>query len=135
MDTLISLIGAAFPMLEHTSFSGSELMVFIILAVVLATVIYLLETLLFSRRRPAQAGAELRGRLESMSVELEQLKARLETLEARPPADSGLDTRASAYSEALRLAREGASAQEVAQQLGISRGEAELLLALRRSDP
>lgn len=133
MDTLLHLIGVLFPMLEHTSFTGSELMVFVILAVVLATVVYLLEILLFSRRRLAPARTDVNARVEALQSELESLKARLESLEARPPVDSPLDTRASAYADAQRLAREGASPQEVAHQLGISRSEAELIIALGRA--
>lgn len=117
-------------MLEHLVFTGRDLLVVVILAVLLATVVYLLETLLFSRRRkPA-----LEQRLAAMQVELDALKARLEQLELRPPLNSALDTQASIYAEAMRLAREGLPAQEVAEHLGISRSEAELIIALQRSD-
>jgi hypothetical protein len=121
-------------MLEHLTFTGRELLVFVILAVVFATVVYLLETLLFSRRRQPAATPRLDARIEALQDELAALKARVENLEARPPVESALDTQAVTYAEAMRLAREGASAQELAGQLGISRSEAELIIALQRSD-
>ncbi len=121
-------------MLEHLTFTGSELLVFVILAVVLATVIYLLEALLFSRRRKPVATPELDTRIEALQADLAALKARVESLEAKPPVESALDTQAVTYGEAMRLAREGATPQELAGQLGISRSEAELIIALQRTD-
>ena len=121
-------------MLENITLTGRELLVFVILAAVLATVLYLLETLLFSRRRKPAATPELDERIEALQGEVAALKARMERLEAKPPVESALDTQAATYAEAMRLAREGATAQEVAGQLGISRSEAELIIALQRSD-
>jgi hypothetical protein len=121
-------------MLEHITLSGRELLIFVILAAVLATVVYLLETLLFSRRRKPAASPALDARIEALQGELATLTARVESLEAKPPVESALDTQATTYAEAMRLAREGASAQELAGQLGISRSEAELIIALQRSD-
>jgi hypothetical protein len=121
-------------MLEHFTLSGRELLVFVILAVVLATVLYLLETLLFSRRRKPAASRQLDARIDALQGELAALKARVEDLEVKPPVDSALDTQAATYAEAMRLARAGASAQELAGQLGISRSEAELIIALQHTD-
>ena len=121
-------------MLEHLTFTGRELLVVVILAVVLATVVYLLETLLFSRRRKPDATPRLDARIEALQCELAALDARVENLEAKPPLESALDTQATTYAEAMRLAREGVSAQELAGHLGISRGEAELIIALQRAD-
>ena len=121
-------------MLEHFTLTGRELLVFVILAVVLATVLYLLETLLFSRRRKPAALQQQDARIEALQGELAALKARVEDLEAKPPVESALDTQATTYAEAMRLARAGASAQELAGQLGISRSEAELIIALQRTD-
>jgi len=119
-------------MLENITLTGRELLVFVILAAVLATVVYLLETLLFSRRRKPAAAPD--ARIEALRGELASLKARVENLEAKPPVESALDTQAATYAEAMRLAREGGSAQELAGQLGISRSEAELIIALQRAD-
>jgi hypothetical protein len=126
-------------MLDQLSFSGRELLVFVILAVVFATVVYLLETLLFARRRKPAASPLLEARLDAataaLRADLEALKERVENLEAKPPVGSALDTQAATYAEAMRLAREGHSAQELAGRLGISRGEAELIISLRQSGP
>jgi len=116
-------------MLEQLSFSGRELL----LAVVLATVIYLLEVLLFSRRARPRPDEALQRRVEALEHELAALKARTEQLETQPPAGSALDIQSSIHGEAVRMAREGASAQEMANSLGISRGEAELIIALHKS--
>jgi len=121
-------------MLENLTFSGRELLIFVILAVVFATVVYLLETLLFSRRRKPAATPQLDEHLEALRGELAALEARVENLEAKPPLESALDTQATTLASAMRLAREGASAQELAARLGISRSEAELIIALQRAD-
>jgi len=121
-------------MLQHLTFSGRDLLVIVILAVLLATVVYLLETLLFARRRKPVVSTPPDARIADLQNELAALTARVEYLEARPPLESALDTQATTYAEAMRLARQGASAQELAGQLGISRSEAELIIALRHSD-
>jgi hypothetical protein len=116
-------------MLEQMSFSGRELLV----AVALATVIYLLEVLLFSRHARPRKDQGLQRRVETLEDELASLKARMEQLETQPPAGTALDVQSSIHGEAVRMAREGASAQEMANSLGISRGEAELIIALHES--
>jgi hypothetical protein len=121
-------------MLEHFTLSGRELLVFVILAVVLATVLYLLEALLFARRRKPAASQAQGARIDALQGQLDALAARVEALEVKPPVESALDTQAATYAEAMRLARAGASAQELAGQLGISRSEAELIIALQRTD-
>lgn len=121
-------------MFEHLTFTGYELLVFVILAVILATVVYLLETLLFSRHRKPAATPELDALVAALRADLAALQARVETLEAKPPMESALDTQAVTLASAMRLAREGATPGELAGQLGISRGEAELIIALQRTD-
>ncbi len=118
-------------MLENLTFTGRELL----MAVVLATVVYLLEVWVFSRRRKSGDKGGADQRLNSLRDELEALKARIEALEARPPADSALDTQKTIHMEAVRMARNGASAQELAERLGISRTEADLIIALHRAEP
>lgn len=118
-------------MLENLTFTGRELL----MAVVLATVVYLLEVLLFSRRRKPGGGGEAERRLAAVQQEVENLKARLDALELRPPAESALDTQKVIHVEAVRMARNGASAKELAEQLGISRTEADLIIALHKAEP
>ncbi len=122
-------------MLDQLTFSGQELLVFVILAVVFATVVYLLETLLLARRRKPETTSHLDAAMSALRGELDELKERVEKLEEKPPVGSALDTQAATYAEAMRLAREGHSAQELAGRLGISRGEAELIISLRQSGP
>ena len=124
-------------MLENFTFTGRELL----LAVVLATLVYLLESWFFSRRRTskaavlsAESGDSGGERIAALEAEIEELKIRLNALEERPPAGSALDPRAATYADAQRMAREGTSAGEVASSLGISRSEAELIISLQRAE-
>lgn len=116
-------------MLENFIFTGRELL----LAVVLATLVYLLEVWLMSRFGKRAASTRADARISALESEVVALKQRLQALEENPPADSGLDTRASTYADAQRMAREGMAALELAGSLGISRAEAELIVALHRT--
>jgi hypothetical protein len=118
-------------MLESITVTGKELL----LAVVLATFVYLIEVLLFSRKRGKNPSRQLAASVEEVQRSLELINARLDVLESRPPADSALDKQSNAHAEAIRMAREGASAQEIANQLGLSRTETDLIIALHQSDP
>ena len=118
-------------MLEQLNFTGRELLV----AVVLATVVYLFEALVFSRRRSPSNPPEMDARLARLEAELGAMKLRLEQLEARPPVESALDTQSTTHAEAVRMAREGAPPQDLVEQLGISRSEADLIIALHKVGP
>lgn len=118
-------------MLESLTFTGRELL----MAVVLATVVYLLEVLVFSRRRKTGGGGDMAARLSGLQQEVDALKARIDALELRPPAESALDNQKIIHAEAVRMARNGATAQELADQLGISRTEADLIIALHKAEP
>ena len=63
--------------------------------------------------------SELRKQVARLHSEVERLKS------ATPPA-------VSPYNQAIQMARQGLSASEVASGCGISRGEAELIVALYR---
>ena len=115
-------------MLEDFVFTGRELL----LAVILASLVYLLEVWLFSRRSKSTAPSEIR--IKALETEIEILKQRLQALEDMPPVGSSLDARANTYADAQRMAREGTPALELAGSLGISRGEAELIVALQRAE-
>lgn len=110
----------------------------LLIAVVLACLFYLAEAALFSRlRRKAQARTDTTdgkaAELARLQEEVAGLRLRLDALEARVSAthDAAEDT---PYGRAARLAREGLTAQELASRCGISRGEAELIVALNRSE-
>ncbi len=133
------------PDLPPISINAEELLV----AVVLATLIYLAEWLLFSRRRRSlpQPGARLEPQVGSESelallkAQLMALSARLEILE-RELAEQGErrtmakhvmpreEAALSPYAQATQLARQGAGVSELTERCGISRGEAELIVAL-----
>ena len=117
-------------MFEELTISGRE----VLIAVVLATAVYLLEAVFFSRRRQAKTHKALQDRILELEVGLAEIKTRIERLEVRPPVDSALDTQKTIHAEAVRMARSGASAQELATQLGISLTEADLIVALQKSE-
>jgi hypothetical protein len=81
-------------------------------------------------KRGARSAADLVGQLLREIAELRRQVARLQgevdKLRAAPqPA-------VSPYTQAIQMARRGAGASEVASGCGISRGEAELIVALHR---
>lgn len=102
------------------------------MAVVLATVVYLVEVLIFSHLRAPSRDQTLAKRMEVLEESLAVMKARLEMLEARPPVDSALDTQGTTYAEAVRMARNEEPPQVIMERLGISRSEAELIIALHK---
>lgn len=127
----------------------------LLIAVILATAIYLLETLVFSKRRRknrlaaervepvvasagaspvASAGASPEV-LAGLRAEIGILKSRVEALEKRLTAEEETreeETVLSPYAQATQLARQGLSATELCARCGISRGEAELIVALHQ---
>lgn len=117
-------------MLDELTFSGRELL----LAILLATVIYVFEVLLFSRRRKKAASPRQESRESELDARLVTLEERLAVLESRLSADVAADPTIGVHAEAVRLAREGLSAEEVAERLGISQTEAELIIALKRAE-
>lgn len=109
---------------------------------------YAAELLLFLRKSSQkksksplelQEQAELREQIVELQREVESLKVRLAALlaqQAPQPAfsadisDGEDDT---PYSQAIRLAQQGADAEKVSAVCGISRGEADLIVALYRT--
>ncbi|MFC7419623.1 DUF2802 domain-containing protein [Iodobacter arcticus] len=105
---------------------------------------YVAELLLFMRKASAQRSvgtdpleAELlRKEIAQLRFEMDALKLRLLATQAEwnQPAELVLDSKQeSPYSHAIRLAKLGADSNSVAHQCGISRGEADLIVALYRS--
>ncbi|AMC33687.1 DUF2802 domain-containing protein [Janthinobacterium sp. B9-8] len=104
---------------------------------------YVAELLLFMRKASAQRSvgtdpleAELlRKEIAQLRFEMDALKLRLLATQAEwsQPAELVLDSKESPYSHAIRLAKLGADSNSVAHQCGISRGEADLIVALYRS--
>ncbi|BCB27278.1 hypothetical protein SKTS_21640 [Sulfurimicrobium lacus] len=114
----------------------------IIVAVVLA--VYVAEMLLLLRskrggRRWKSDAASAEPRLDALESEIEQVhaqllhfKEQLDKLEAAPPPQANAPS-SSPYSQAIQLAKQGADVSEVAANCGISRGEAELIVAMHRA--
>jgi hypothetical protein len=83
-------------------------------------------------KRSAQAGPESQ-RLTAVSLEMAELRKQVTRLESEVEKLRAAGIPASSpYNQAIQLARQGASASDVASTCGISRGEAELIVALYR---
>lgn len=109
----------------------------LLIAVILATLVYLLESALFSRKRrrlesPAQPDPS--GELHKLRAEVVTLQHRLDELEVKlgvaetPEADAAH----SAYDYAVQYARQGMIAPEIAARCGISRDEAALIVTMHQ---
>jgi hypothetical protein len=107
-----------------------------VLIVVLAAIgLYVLELIGFMRaaRRHAAQGRHTHERLEAMQADLARMRERVDELGAtveslrRTPQTSGQ------YREAVEMAERGSDAGAVAESCGISRAEADLIVALHRS--
>lgn len=83
-------------------------------------------------KRTAQANTETQ-RITRMSAEIIELREHVTRLECEvEKLRSVTDANVSPYNQAIRMARQGLSASDVAAGCGISRGEAELIVALYR---
>ncbi|MEW9899242.1 DUF2802 domain-containing protein [Chitinivorax sp. PXF-14] len=86
----------------------------------------------------AQASDELEQRIASLESELSQLKRAFVALASQPPraeeTPSSPVSVVTPYAQAVELARQGMDAATLSSQCGISRGEAELIIALYRFD-
>ncbi len=109
------------------------------MAVVLA--VYVAEMLLLLRsnrgfRRWKPESTALDPRMEALENEIsllrEQLSVLKEQVELSSLAQNEHVVPQSPYSQAIQLARQGMDAGEVAVNCGISRGEAELIVAMHR---
>lgn len=74
------------------------------------------------------AAVALRGEIETLRGEVAQLRAELDALTA-PATPTG---ELAPYAQAIRLARDGKAAAQLAEHCGISRSEAELIVALHQ---
>jgi hypothetical protein len=84
------------------------------------------------RKGSAQPGAGSQA-LNGMSLEIAELRKQVVRLQAEVEKLRSLGLpAASPYNQAIQMARQGLNASEVASGCGISRGEAELIVALYR---
>ncbi|GAB7125681.1 hypothetical protein JCM19000A_01880 [Silvimonas sp. JCM 19000] len=114
---------------------------------------YVAELLLFLRRAnaPGSASRQLILQLETAQADIHGLRQELELLKVRLAAaqaqqsyllpqpekvpSGGAEANAETpYAHAIRMARQGADAAAVAEECGISRGEADLIVALYRTE-
>jgi hypothetical protein len=115
----------------------------LLIVVIAVLAVYVAELLLLLRwsgrssgprlwRRGARASAErsaiedLTGEVGELRHQVVRLQREVEKLQAAPAPS------VSPYNLAIQMARKGASANDVASGCGISRGEAELIVALYR---
>ena len=97
--------------------------------------LYVIELVSFMRaaRRQSQQEKRAHERLQSMAAEIAALREQVDGLAAgldsvrRTPQSSGQ------YREAVEMAERGLDSAAVAESCGISRAEADLILALHRS--
>ena len=109
----------------------------LLIAVVLATVVYLLESVILSRRRGRHGPTgdrEGEREVEQLRAELAALRHRMDELEMRlgvaePPEQ---EPPHAAYDYAIQYARQGMIAPDIAARCGISRDEAALIVAMHR---
>lgn len=116
-------------------------------------VFYVAELLLFLRKAnsPHHVSRQTQHRVEAMTAEMSALRQELELLKVRLAANSiqqvwAIEHHGDAdiasppsstetpYAHAIRMARTGADSAVVAQECGISRGEADLIVALYRAE-
>lgn len=111
----------------------------LLIAAIVVLGVYIAELLLlmYSSRgrglRIWQRGAQAR-EVHELRKEIAELKARLAKLEAAEPAPLAAQESGAAtpYSRAFTLAKQGLDVGQVASTCGISRAEAELIVAMQR---
>lgn len=108
----------------------------LVVAVVLA--VYIAEMLLLVRsngglRKPRWLNMIHEKRVEAeLRQEIEALRERVERLEASMPLQGGTDDADTPYNRAILMARQGVEAAQLAEECGISRGEAELIVSMQK---
>lgn len=118
----------------------------LLIGAIVVLAIYAAEILLLLRygrspglrvwRRGARASADsfavapLREEIAELRHQLGEVRAEVAALRSAPPP--GKEATPTPYAQAIQLAKGGGQAGEVATRCGISRGEAELIVALYR---
>lgn len=104
----------------------------VVLGVYIAELLLLMHSSRGSGVRLWQRGAQAR-ELHELRKELSELKDRLSRLEAGTSAMNKADVPVETpYSRAFNLAKQGMDVSQVASNCGISRAEAELIVAMQR---
>lgn len=117
-----------------------------LIAVVVALTLYLrLNRLLREQHKvPAQLQSDLRAlvnsavqvgkRLRRMELQVKLLQQRQEELGVRQDKMAQVEAHEAGYDQAVKLARKGASVEELMEICNLSRGEAELIAMMHRLD-
>lgn len=114
----------------------------LLIVVVLVLAVYIAEMLLLTRSRrnigwriwqKASVANAQSHELETVQTELEQLREQLAKLQAEFDQMKAVAA-TTPYSQAIQMAQKGLDANQVAASCGISRGEAELIVALYRAN-
>lgn len=116
------------------------IVVAVVLAVYIAEMLLLLRTNRGFRRWKPDNGA-VQPRIDALESEIEQLREQIlamhQQLEDRPIPQAQVAQPSSSpstpYSQAIQMAQQGMGVDEVAASCGISRGEAELIVAMHQA--
>ena len=114
----------------------------LLIVIVLVLAVYIAEMLLLMRsgknrglklwQKGLLAHSQTRA-LDHMEEEISHLREQISRLESEVEQLKSAQPAATPYSQAIQMAQQGADAGELAANCGISRGEAELIVALYRS--
>jgi hypothetical protein len=114
----------------------------LLIVVVLFLAVYIAEMLLLTRSRRNigwriwRKGVEVNAQsheVEALRAELSQLREHVAKLQAEFDKMKSVAVN-TPYSQAIQMAQQGLDANQVAASCGISRGEAELIVALYRAN-
>ena len=114
----------------------------LLIVVVLVLAVYIAEMLLLTRSRRNigwriwQKGAAVNAQsqeVEAVRTELSQLREQVARLQTELDRMKSVAV-STPYSQAIQMAQQGLDANQVAASCGISRGEAELIVALYRAN-
>lgn len=103
----------------------------LLVAAIVVLGVYIAELLLLMHSGRGRRGTQAR-ELAELRRELAEMKNRLDRLETAKAAEAE-EEGTTPYARAFRLARQGMGVAEVAAACGISRAEAELIVAMQRS--
>ena len=107
----------------------------VLVVAIFAIGLYVLELAAFMRATRRQAAQERRllERLEAQATEIAQLAERVQGIESAVESLRHGPQSSGQYREAVEMAERGSDAATVAESCGISRAEADLIVALYRS--
>ncbi len=109
----------------------------LLVVVVLVVGVYVAEVLLLMRNAGRWGGKTDSGarerELQSLELDIDRLHQRLDVLQVEfDKLKSGQESTVRPYGEAVKLAESGMDVDQLAVNCGISRGEAELIIAVNR---